>query len=465
MLDLKRAAKTAFVYFAGSVLSKLVIFLLFPLYTVYLSPVQYGNYDLVCSIINLVAPIAFMQVWDALFRFSFDSEETEDKYALISNSVGICLFGIVLYMFLLGITQFFLHFSYFSYIVIYGLTIAFQYVYSYSARVFLNNTLYVFSGVLNTIVSVILNVILIVYFHWDINALYFSSIVGILLQILVIEWRIRLIKNFTISAINFKTIVKMVKFSIPLCIATVSYWLLSGYSRIIINHYVGEYETGLYAVANRLASIVTVVLSIFQFAWNEAAYLMAYDESRKKIYKIFIDSLLKFMCWFTAMLIIFIKIIFPFYIGPEFQNAILIIPATIIGVSANAVAAFISTLFMTEKQTTSIMTSTVVASIINVVLSIFSAKIFGLQGVVVTLMISFVILLILRVYSMVEQQNIYLGKGFLFSLAALVVSIVIFYMIASPILLGLHLVLLVAGTLFDMWSIIDNVLKKWQKGK
>lgn len=285
MLDLRRAAKTAFVYFAGNVLSKLVIFLLFPLYTVYLSPVQYGNYDLVCSIINLVAPIAFMQVWDALFRFSFDSEETEDKYALISNSFGICLFGIVIYMFMLGITQFFLDFSYFPYIIIYGLTFAFQYVYAYSARVFLNNSLYVFSGVLNTIVSVILNVILIVYFHWDINALYFSSIAGILLQILVIEWKLRLIKNFKISAINFETIVKMVKFSIPLCIATVSYWLLSGYSRIIINHYVGEYETGLYAVANRLASIVTVVLSIFQFAWNEAAYLMAHDESRKKYIK------------------------------------------------------------------------------------------------------------------------------------------------------------------------------------
>lgn len=73
---------------------------------------------------------------------------------------------------------------------------------------------------------------------------------------------------------------------------------------------------------------------------------------------------------------------------------------------------------MTEKQTTSIMTSTVVASIFNVFLSIFSAKVFGLQGVVVTLMISFVILLILRLYSMVKQQNINLGKGFLFSLVS-----------------------------------------------
>ena len=154
---------------------------------------------------------------------------------------------------------------------------------------------------------------------------------------------------------------------------------------------------GLYAVANRLASIVTVVLSIFQFAWNEAAYLMAHDEDRKKIYKSFVlYILLKFMCWITAMLIIFIKIIFPFYIGPQYQDAVLIIPATIIGVSANAVAAFISTLFMTEKKTSFIMKSTVIASIINVALSIFSARKFGVQGVVVTLMFSFIILLLLK---------------------------------------------------------------------
>ena len=60
---------------------------------------------------------------------------------------------------------------------------------------FLNNTLYVFSGVLNTIVSVVLNVILIVFFHWDVKALYVSAVIGIVLQIIVIEWKLRLIKK------------------------------------------------------------------------------------------------------------------------------------------------------------------------------------------------------------------------------------------------------------------------------
>lgn len=465
MLNLRRAAKTAFVYFAGNVLSKLVIFFLFPLYTVYINPAQYGNYDLAYSIINLVAPIAFVQIWDALFRFSFDSQKSEDKYALITNSFVVCMVGIFIYSILMGIINQFMRFDYYLYILIYGLAFAFQYVYAYSARVFLNNTLYVFSGVLNTIVSVVLNVILIVFFHWDVKALYVSAVIGIVLQIIVIEWKLRLIKNFRINDIDFKIIQRMVKFSIPLCVATISYWLLSGYSRIIINNFVGEYEVGLYAVANRLASIVTVVLSIFQFAWNEAAYLMAHDEDRKKIYKSFVDILLKFMCWITAMLIIFIKIIFPFYIGPQYQDAVLIIPATIIGVSANAVAAFISTLFMTEKKTSFIMKSTVIASIINVALSIFSARKFGVQGVVVTLMFSFIILLLLRLWSMIKQQGVHLGKGFIFSLFSLLISVILFYWISNPFLLTILLIVLLIFALIDMRAILQMLMKKWKQEK
>ena len=113
MLNLRRAAKTAFVYFAGNVLSKLVIFILFPLYTAYINPVQYGNYDLACSMINLIAPIAFVQIWDAVFRFSFDSEKTENKYALITNSFVVCIIGIFVYIVLMSITNLFMKFDYY----------------------------------------------------------------------------------------------------------------------------------------------------------------------------------------------------------------------------------------------------------------------------------------------------------------------------------------------------------------
>lgn len=462
MVDLKRTAKTVFVYFVGNVLSKLVVLLLFPIYTVYIDTVQYGNYDLACSIINLVAPIAFVQIWDALFRFSFDTDKENDKYALINNSFVVCIFGIIVYMLLLlGVAQF-IKMDYLGYVFVYGLVFAFQYVYAYSSRVFLNNSLYVFSGVLNTVVAATLNIVLIAICGWDIKALYISSIVGGILQIIAIDWKINVLKHFKISDIDFGVIKRMILFSTPLCIATVSYWLLSGYSRIVILYQIGEHESGLYAIANRLATIVTVVVSIFQYAWNEAAYLMANDDGRGEIYKSFVNMLFKFMCWVTALLIIFIKIIFPYYIGPQYQEALAIIPATIIGTSANGVATFLSTLFLTEKKTSFIMTSTLIASLFNIVLAIVGAKVFGLQGVAVALMISFIVLLILRVWSMMKQENVKLSKNFIGSLLGLVGSVVLFYLISNEFVLLIVFMVLGIIFLFDIRDIIKIVIRKWK---
>ena len=192
---------------------------------------------------------------------------------------------------------------------------------------------------------------------------------------------------------------------------------------------------------------------------------MAQDDERKKVYKSFVDILLKMMCWVIAILIIFIKIVFPFYIGLEYQDAVWIIPATIAGVSANAVAAFISTLFMTEKQTSFIMTSTVIASVFNVALSVFSAKKFGVQGVVVTLMFSFIILLVLRIWAMMKQQGILIGKDFLFALGVLLLSTVVFYLTSNAMILIAYLVILIVLALFDMRMVIVLCIKKWKKEK
>ena len=120
---------------------------------------------------------------------------------------------------------------------------------------------------------------------------------------------------------------------------------------------------------------------------------------------------------------------------------------------------------MTEKKTSFIMTSTVIASIINVALSIFSANKFGVQGVVVTLMFSFIILLLLRLWSMIKQQGVHLGKGFIFSLFSLLISVVLFYWISNPFLLTIPLIVLLIFALIDMRAILQMLMKKWKQEK
>lgn len=456
MKKISRFLKTAFIYFSGNMLSKMVAFFLLPLYTSRLLPEQYGTYDLVLSLINLVAPIAFFQIWDGMFRFAFDYKEEKEKYGIISNSLVTYFGGIGIYILLFSLIGYVLKFDHFYLAMIYGFFFALQYFYTYVARVFLRNKLFVISGTVNTLISAILNIILIVKFNWGVESLYLSPTIGCIVQIIIIEVSINVIKYFDIKKINRNIIKELLKFSFPLCIATVSYWLLSGFSKVIITYILGSYDNGLYAVANRFASIITLVVSVFQFAWNEMAYLMANDDNRENAYSICVDIILKVVFYGCAITCLGIKIIFPFMVDASYNAALSIIPAAIIGVSMNSVAGFLGTLFMTEKKTIFILYSTIVAAMINCIGSYFCAKYIGLQGVVVVLAIAFTVLMLLRLSKLRKSFKLRISKRTYLDMAPLIISIILFYCIDKN--WQIFIAIIIIGMIF-FYSFITYVKK------
>lgn len=427
-----RFLKTVGVYFAGNVLSKLVTFFLLPLYTSRLSPDQYGSYDVILTVLNLFAPLLFFQVWDGMFRRCFDFDKTQDKYKIISNAFFTCLLGASLYTVVFSTVQLIITIDHFIYILIYGLFFSLHYFYGYACRSFLNNKLFAFSGLINTIVSASCNVILIVCFGWGVESLYLSPAIGTLVQIIIIELRLKIIVNFRFKHVSRKEIGKMLKFSLPLCVSALSYWLLSGFTKVIITTVLTTYDNGLYAVANKFATMITLLVTVFQYAWNEIAYFMANDENRVNAYNTCVDILLKFVIFGGAAICLFFKIIFPFFINEQYYSALSILPATIIGVMMNSMAGFIGTFFMAEKRTSTVMISTLIAAGVNIILGFAMARYFKLMGATLALSIAFTILLIIR---LLQARKNFKVKVSLKSVAMLVIvlalSVTAFYLSKS----------------------------------
>ena len=458
MDKVKRFLKTLLVFFTGNVLSKLVSLFLLPLYTGKLSPEQYGSFDIVQTIINLIAPIAFLQIWDGMFRYAFDYTERKDKFAVISNAMVVSFGGIAVYLALFfAISRVFV-FEYVVYAMVYGLFYALQYIYTFAARVFLKNKLFVISGIVNTLVSACLNIFFILYLHWDVKSLYIAQAIGLIIQIIIVEIDLKLFKNFSFKAIDKDLIKKMIKFSLPLCLATISYWLLSGFTKMVVFYKLGADANGLYAVANRFASAITIVVTIFQYAWNETAYLMANDSDRTKSYSLCVDLMLKGVAFGTALLILFIKFIFPFFVDAQYQQALSIVPATIVGVAMNSLAGLFGTLFMTEKKTGAIMTTTLISAAINIVLSFVLSIKFGLQGAVVGLAIAFTILMLIRLIMLMRKFSIRLELSNLLLLLVFVICIPAFYLL-NNIWCAIIFVLLIAGFVLSLKKYIVMFLK------
>ena len=424
---IKQFVKTALTYLTGNVLSKLVAFFLLPLYTSKLLPAEYGTYDLVISLVNLVAPIAFFQIWDGMFRFAFDYKQDKDKYSIISNSCIAYLFGIIIYITIFFAINLYYKFDYFGLIICYGFLFALQYMYTYAARVFLKNKLFSISGIINTFISACLNIILITKFNSGVESLYISSSCGCLIQIIIIELNLKIIKNFKLKSININLIKKMLKFSLPLCVATISYWLLSGFTKVIITQKLGADENGIYAVANRFASTVTIVVNVFQYAWNEMAYLMSSDNKRKEKYNLCLDIILKCTLISSGIIFLGVKIIFPYFIDIKYAAATKIVPIIILGVSFNSLAGFIGTFFMTEKQTKYILQSTMIGAIVNIILSFILIKKLKLLGATIALSISFLILLLSRLLLLKKQLKISISPSAIYPTTIIIFSSIVYY--------------------------------------
>lgn len=453
--------KTAGIYFLGNILTKMISFLLLPLYTNRIAPNRFGEYDLNIALISFFIPVIFLQVWDGMFRFAFDKNNKQNKYNVITNSFFVFLFGVVVYFLIYMLVKDYFNFRWL--IFIYGITFALQYQYSFIARVFLNNKLFVFSGFLNSLVSAISNVILIVIFDMGIESLYISFILGVIIQVIIIEIAIRPLKNLNIKAIEKSEIIKMIRFSIPLCVATISYWLLSGYTKLSISNKLGAYENGLYAVAGRFSVVVSLVISIFQYAWNEMAYKMANDDDRVENYKISIEYITKAIIIGSSISILVIKIVFPYIVSDVYSESLNIIPLSLIGVGFNSLASFVGTIFMTEKNTKSIFITTVISASINIACMNIFIELWGLQGAIASLCLSFVMLAIIRIVVVRNLLNIKDMKVSIIYVIILLLSIYAYYtdniMIIISVMIGIALFSLIAFK-----SIVSTIIIKLFKG-
>ncbi len=87
----KISKKNVSVFAVGNLGSKIVSFLLVPLYTYYLSQGEYGALDLVMTTVSMLLPIVSASMFEAIIRFVVD--KTFNKNEIIANALTIVLSG------------------------------------------------------------------------------------------------------------------------------------------------------------------------------------------------------------------------------------------------------------------------------------------------------------------------------------------------------------------------------------
>ena len=67
------------IFAVGNILTKLILFVLMPIYTSAMTTSEYGTGELIYNTVELTLPIVTLCLYEAVFRFSIDIESDHKK--------------------------------------------------------------------------------------------------------------------------------------------------------------------------------------------------------------------------------------------------------------------------------------------------------------------------------------------------------------------------------------------------
>ncbi|MFY1067094.1 lipopolysaccharide biosynthesis protein [Enterococcus sp. AD013-P3] len=416
MKDLIRFIKSTGIYLLGNVLSKSLTFLLLPLYTSYLSPTEYGVYDLSVAYNTFLISILFLDIWEGTMRFMFDFSD-EDKNKPIT--VGILMFSVstVLYAIVLLVFGNVVGLQYLGLLFLMGVVNNFQQVTGYIARGLGKNTAFVLCGLIGSLVTLLLNILLLTVFHMDFSALYISSIVGLGVNALglasVVGLGSRVKRAFFDSAL-FR---EMLRYSLPLCLNSAAWWFLNGFNRVMISETLSNADNGLYAVATRFSSMLMLITTGFQMAWQELSYskVDATDDEKVRLYSRALNEYSRFLYIGLIALLPVIKFIFPYFIDAQYAAAASVVPIALYATFFSSQTSFLASIINILKKNQFIFFTTLLSAITNVVILIILIHSLGVQAASISLCAGYAVSFIARIRLVKRFVNISVNyKQFLF---------------------------------------------------
>lgn len=425
----KKMLKTTIIYFIGTFSSKVLTFILLPLYTNILTVEEYGKINLLINLIPLIGPIFTMQINDGIFRFLCNETDKNKRVEYLTNSFIIFIIGIfafsILYIPLAIIFKFNYSFLFYFYFVFNYFCLYVQQV----IRGLKKNVHYSISGILGTIVQLLINV-------WLIKSLRERCI---LISAIISSFCISLyglISSGFFSQINFNkvsktTIKKQLKYSIPLIPNQISWWFNGIAGIYIVEYFCGTYQTGLITFANKFPNLIATINSIYFLAWTENSIYEYDSEDRNDYYSTTFEKFISFQLIFVSIIMLVVKIYSDLTIIEDYQIGLNLVPILFIAMAFNAFATLLGTIYTASMKTVEALRTTLVAAIVNIILVIILTPYIGMYGYAFSNLISYLIFLLIRMKSVnkIINMNFKLTKKMIISIIALVTTILVYYLL------------------------------------
>ncbi len=354
----------------GTFGSKLLVFLLMPLYTALLSPSQYGTAELITGTANLIMPFACVGITNGIFRFA--AEKGTDREGVFSSGMvllGAGLCGTVL----LGAVALCIGAAWRTEIllvVLYVLAADLQAVCAQYVRAVDRTRLFAVQGILNTLVTVGFNILFLMAFDLGVTGYVLSTVVGNLLTTAFLVVSARLWRVFRLSHVSRTAMRELFRFSLPMVPTTIC-WLITDLSdRYLVSWFCGEAVNGVYSAAYKIPTIVNLVSGIFMQAWQFSAVVQSADgEECSRFYSQVFRGFLSVIFIGSGGLILLSPWLCRLLLNSAYHEAWRYMPTLLCSAALESVVSFLASVYMVRKKSMHSFLTAVAGTGLNLLLN------------------------------------------------------------------------------------------------
>jgi O-antigen/teichoic acid export membrane protein len=373
MFDIvKNLTKHSLIYGLSGILSRSIGFLLIPLYTHYLTPADYGTLELLDLTSYIIGMLAAMGISNSVMRFYYEFSEQEMKDQVISVAL-ITVWTVSLLFFALSVI-FSKHISslvfnspdYYRMFVIIFASMVFNLSNGIPLtvlRIEEKSILYITISLIKTAMTLVLNVVFIVYLKMGVMGILLSGLIVIAgTGVYLLVYQIRRIR----ISYSFSLLKPMLKYGIPLA------WSTFG--------------------------------SPFLLVWAPKRFELVKEPNAKGIYSVIFTYLCFLLIYIGLGICILIKDVINIIADPKFIEAYKYVSIILLAYVLNGAVVYVQFGIHLHKKTKHLAYATLMTAGINTLANILLIPVLHAWGAALATLISYLFLL---VYTHIISQKFY----------------------------------------------------------
>ena len=377
--------------------TKLLAFFLVPLYTSFLTSVEYGTYDLFTTTINLLIPLLTLNICESVLLFTLDKTNKHAdvmaiglKYALIGFlfSIVFLAFNVLTNIFP-PINKYWIYFP-----ILFFLTVLNSLTSNFCRGLDCVKETAI-SGVICSVAMISLNLFFLIGLGMGLHGYYIANICALSFQIGYLFFSCKLWR-FVSLQIN-KTLEKNMKsFSIPLIANNIGWWINNSSDRYVVTWMCGVAANGIYSVGYKIPSILNMLQTIFNQAWTLSAVKDFDDQDSNgffsNIYSIYNCGMVMCCSFIVLTSRLFAHVLY----ANEFFEAWRYVPFLTISIVFGALSGFLGGVFSAVKDSTVYGKSTMIGAVLNLLLNFILVYFIGPLGAAIATLISYCVVWAIR---------------------------------------------------------------------